>query len=104
MKCTFEGESKEYPFVSFSEVLKVVLAKLCWFNSISHPFLFPFAPLKVFFSCELKGPDVWPTGMDVDDLEMAIITGKDKWDEPILDRFPMNEEKAMNDLDSFMRK
>ena len=28
MKCTFEGESKEYPFVSFSEVLKVV-AKLC---------------------------------------------------------------------------
>ena len=29
MKCTFEGESKEYPFVSLSKVLKVVLAKLC---------------------------------------------------------------------------
>lgn len=53
---------------------------------------------------KIKGPRKWPAGCEVEDLPLATIKGRERWDRPILDRFPMNEESAKNLLDQFMDK
>jgi deoxyribodipyrimidine photolyase len=50
----------------------------------------------------LKGPRNWPAGCKIGDLPLATITGHERWDKPILDRFPMNENSAKILLDQFM--
>jgi deoxyribodipyrimidine photolyase len=37
----------------------------------------------------------------LDNLDLATIKGKQKWDEPIRERFPMSEEDATSNLNSF---
>lgn len=51
---------------------------------------------------KLKGPRKWPAGCKVEDLPLATIKGRERWDKAILDRFPMNEESAKTLLDQFM--
>ena len=51
---------------------------------------------------KMKGPRNWPGGSKIEDLPLAKITGRDRWDKPILDRFHMNEDSAKNLLDQFM--
>jgi deoxyribodipyrimidine photolyase len=36
-------------------------------------------------------------------LEMAVVAGKQKWDEPIKERFPMTEKTAHEAMESFVR-
>jgi deoxyribodipyrimidine photolyase len=52
----------------------------------------------------MNGPDEWPASVPVDELDLAIIKGKQKWDEPILARFPMSEDHAVTLLESFFRR
>jgi len=49
----------------------------------------------------LKGPDVWPNAIPVDELDMALVKGTDQWQLPILSRFPMSEDDAVSNMDSF---
>jgi len=47
----------------------------------------------------------WPHGIQVEDLDMAVITGTQRWDVPILERFsPMSEESASTTLNEFASK
>ena len=52
----------------------------------------------------LQGPSSWPNSIPIDDLGLASITGKDRWDKPILERFPMNEEDALNTMNNFFAR
>ena len=58
-----------------------------------------FAMLK-----RIKGPEVWPKGVSVDELDLAVISGSEKWDLPIVQRFPMSEEDAVSNLNQFFEK
>ena len=51
----------------------------------------------------MKGPIHWPTGIDVEDLNMGIVNGKEKWHLPILQKFSMSEDRAMEDMEAFMK-
>ena len=46
----------------------------------------------------------WPKHVRVKDLKIAIVRGKDKWDKPIRERFPMTESAAEQLLDEFFSK
>ena len=50
----------------------------------------------------MEGPQRWPNGVDVEELDFGIVNGKDKWHLPILERFPMSEEHALNEMETFM--
>lgn len=52
----------------------------------------------------MNGPDEWPTSVPIDELDLAIIKGKQKWGEPILARFPMSEDHAVTLLECFFRR
>jgi deoxyribodipyrimidine photo-lyase len=52
----------------------------------------------------MQGPDVWPKGKLIEELDLAVVSGKDKWDRPILERFQMSEEDAVSNLDHFFQK
>mmetsp|Transcript_6610 Transcript_6610/g.7223 ORF Transcript_6610/g.7223 Transcript_6610/m.7223 type:complete len:971 (+) Transcript_6610:41-2953(+) len=52
---------------------------------------------------EVDGPCTWPSSITVNDLDMCIVKGKNKWDKPILERFPMNEESALQLMNDFFR-
>ncbi|KAG7341974.1 photolyase [Nitzschia inconspicua] len=45
----------------------------------------------------------YPKTSSIDDLNMARISGKQLWDEPIRKRFPMNEKLALEAMESFCR-
>jgi deoxyribodipyrimidine photolyase len=49
----------------------------------------------------LKGPAAWPDSIPVDSLDLAAVAGKDRWDEPILERFPISEENALQTMNRF---
>jgi deoxyribodipyrimidine photolyase len=51
-----------------------------------------------------KPPPSLPAGIPVDELELATMTPNTKWDEPILQRFPMSYEVARQRLDRFFIK
>ena len=51
---------------------------------------------------KMKGPRKWPASWKVENLPLATITGRERWDRPILDRFSMNEKSAKELLDQFM--
>ena len=52
----------------------------------------------------VQGPKSWPDLTRVDNLDnFAQITGRDRWDEPILARFPMNEEEGLKTMNEFMK-
>jgi deoxyribodipyrimidine photo-lyase len=51
-----------------------------------------------------KPPPSLPAGIPVDELELATMTPNTKWDEPILQRFPMTFEVAQARLDRFFVK
>lgn len=46
----------------------------------------------------------WPASVPIDDLSLAVISGHQKWDKPIRERFPMNEDAARECLDVFFGK
>merc|ERR1712238_168596 len=52
---------------------------------------------------KLQGPHVWPSGVKVEDLTMAVVTGKEKWDRPIRQQcvFPISEVHAQELLQVF---
>lgn len=52
---------------------------------------------------KMKGPRAWPSGK-VTDLQIALVTGRDKWDLPIRKRFPMSEADAQELLITFMNE
>ena len=52
----------------------------------------------------IKGPAVWPEGVSVDELGLAVISGSEKWDLPIVQRFPMSEEDAISNLNQFFQR
>ena len=52
----------------------------------------------------MKGPKSWPHGVDIDELDLAVVSGKDKWDLAILERFSMSEEDAKSQMEAFMKK
>jgi len=51
----------------------------------------------------MKGPDSWPTSTPVDDLKMGRSKGEKAWDIPIRERFPMSEDDALSNLDTFFK-
>jgi len=51
-----------------------------------------------------RGLETWPRSTCVEDLDMAIISGKYRWDTPILHQFPMSEEAARSNLTSFFSR
>jgi len=55
---------------------------------------------------KLKGPHVWPSGVKVKDLTMAVVTGKERWDLPIRKQcvFPMSEVHAHELLQLFLNE
>merc|ERR1712238_346234 len=55
---------------------------------------------------KLQGPHVWPSGVKVKDLTMAVVTGKEKWDRPIRQQcmFPMSEVHAQELLQVFLHQ
>lgn len=53
---------------------------------------------------EAVAPTKWPASVSVADLNMAVITGKHTWDQPILNRFPMSEATARESLNAFFAK
>jgi deoxyribodipyrimidine photolyase len=53
---------------------------------------------------EAVGPTKWPASVSVSDLNMAVITGKQRWDQPICNRFPMSEATARENLNVFFSK
>jgi deoxyribodipyrimidine photolyase len=50
----------------------------------------------------LRPPGSWPSGVGVEQLEMAVVRGKHQWDVPILGRFPMSEFAAKENLRLFL--
>jgi deoxyribodipyrimidine photolyase len=65
----------------------------------------PIAKHESFGLLEMmKGPKTWPSGINVEELDLGIVDGKDKWDLPILERFSMSEESAENEMEVFMKK
>jgi len=49
----------------------------------------------------VKGPESWPYSASLDDIDLATINGKVKWDMPIRKRFPMSEKDAIFNLNTF---
>lgn len=65
----------------------------------------PIAKHESFGLLEMmKGPKSWPSGINIEELDLGIVNGKDKWDLPILERFSMSEESAENEMEAFMKK
>ena len=52
----------------------------------------------------MKGPNTWPSSRSLDELDLAVINGKERWDLPIVERFPMSEEDALANMNSFFEK
>jgi deoxyribodipyrimidine photolyase len=52
----------------------------------------------------MKGPNTWPSSRSLDELDLAVINGKERWDLPIVERFPMSEEDAFANMNSFFEK
>lgn len=50
----------------------------------------------------VKSPITTATS-SIDDLDMVRITGKQQWDQSIRDRFPMDEQTALDAMDAFVR-
>ena len=48
-------------------------------------------------------PDLMGATHSVDKLDLAVITGTQKWDEPIRQRFRINEQAAHDAMDTFVR-
>lgn len=48
----------------------------------------------------VQGPESWPISTPCEEF-LVLIQGKDKWDMPIKERFPMSEEHALNNLRTF---
>ncbi len=64
----------------------------------------PIAKHETFGLLEMmKGPKSWPSGINIEELDLGIVDGKDKWDVPILERFSMSEESAENEMETFMK-
>lgn len=64
----------------------------------------PISRADTFYMLErMKGPSSWPKSTSIDKLDLAVISGKDKWDVPILNSFPMNEDEAEANLNSFFQ-
>lgn len=51
-----------------------------------------------------QAPKMWPSSVSVAELPLAIVRGKDTWDLPIRQRFPMSEEAAQACMDIFFRR
>jgi len=49
----------------------------------------------------IKGPSEWPYSEDIEELGIVTIKGRDRWDLPILKRFPMSENYAELNLKKF---
>jgi deoxyribodipyrimidine photo-lyase len=59
----------------------------------------PTARYETFRTLELtSGPAQWPSS---EVLSMAAMSPRDKWDKPILERFPMSEKQATETLNAF---
>jgi len=64
----------------------------------------PIPRADTFFMLgRMKGPPHWPASKDIDELAIAVINGKDKWDKPILDRFSMCEDDAVANMNLFFQ-
>ena len=51
----------------------------------------------------MKGPDSWPTSMSVSNLTMGRMKKENAWDMPIKKNFPMSEDDALKNLDTFFK-
>jgi deoxyribodipyrimidine photolyase len=49
----------------------------------------------------IKGPNKWPAGIKVNELPLAVIKGRERWETPILNRFPMSEDDAEEVVNTF---
>jgi deoxyribodipyrimidine photolyase len=52
----------------------------------------------------MQGLQVWPDSIDIEALDIGVVKGNKKWDLPILERFPMSEDVALQELEHFMKK
>lgn len=52
----------------------------------------------------MNGPNYWPDSTPLDELDLNVIIGSEKWDLPITERFPMSEDDAVMNLNSFFSK
>ena len=50
----------------------------------------------------MNGPTKWPVSKGIDGLSIAAVNGKELWDQPILNRFPMSEDAAADNMNSFL--
>jgi deoxyribodipyrimidine photolyase len=51
----------------------------------------------------MKGPDSWPKSIPVSNLAMGRMRRENAWDMPIKERFPMSEDDALKNLDTFFK-
>jgi len=52
---------------------------------------------------EMNGPTTWPNSTSINDLDLCVVKGKDKWDQAILKRFPMSEDNALQLMNNFFQ-
>ena len=53
----------------------------------------------------IRGPSIkWPESTPIEDLDLAVVSGKDKWNEPIEKRFPMSEDDALKAMNHFFAR
>ena len=68
----------------------------------------PRRPIKRYQTLYLlegiKGPESWPHSTPIESLGLANIKGVQKWDAPIKERFPMSEENALSNLNTFFKE
>ena len=64
----------------------------------------PVPRADTFFMLEcMEGPEEWPASKDIAEMNMAVIDGNEKWDTPILERFPMSEDDALANMNTFFQ-
>ncbi len=68
----------------------------------------PRRPMKRFETLSMleaiKGPESWPLSTPIEELDLAIIKGENKWDIPIRARFPMGEDDALKNMNLFFQE
>jgi deoxyribodipyrimidine photo-lyase len=53
---------------------------------------------------KVQGPKSWSESTPIDCLDMAVVKGGDKWDDPIQKRFPMSEDDALKSMNDFFAR
>jgi len=53
---------------------------------------------------KVSPPSIWPESTPIHDLGLVDVNGKDRWDEAIIEAFPMSEDDALRSLENFFAR